>query len=418
VILAIINIIIIVSGSFWVWKRQAKGIQALFWPAWIVKLGAGLAMGWIYQYYYSSGDTIILFNMAQEKTASFFNAPRAYLDFIFQDNNQEWKGVARSIFLVKIISIVNIFTGSNYWITSLWFSLFSFLSSIYLVSVVCQSVEQSKMAAAFAFLFFPSVVFWGSGIIKESLALTGLLLLSVVYLKIMLKQRLTWQDVLWILPAGWILWGLKYYWAAVFLPVVITSLAIHFSVIRWPSLSTFKVGFWIILFIVICFGVSFIHPNFYPTNFLNVLVGNHDAYVVTSGPGDLVHYNQLQPTGWSILTNSPAALIAALFRPFVWEADNILKSITAFENLIILVLTFTSLARLRNVFRSKENLIPFSMVAYIILLGLFLALSTPNLGTLARYKVGFMPFFIFLIVYRNPLVESLALNLPKKLKNN
>jgi hypothetical protein len=35
----------------------------------------------------------------------------------------------------------------------------------------------------------------------------------------------------------------------------------------------------------------------------------------------------------------------------------------------------------------------------------FLALSTPNFGTLSRYRAGFLPFFVFVIAYRNPIVE-------------
>jgi hypothetical protein len=42
-----------------------------------------------------------------------------------------------------------------------------------------------------------------------------------------------------------------------------------------------------------------------------------------------------------------------------------------------------------------------------MLLAIFLALSTPNFGTLSRYKIGFFPFLVFLTLYKNPLLGKI-----------
>src|SRR5271163_3270571 len=117
--------LVIFGCAFWIWKKQDQPIRFLFWPALLVKLMAGIGLGLTYSYYYTAGDTFTLFDQAKEQTHLFLRDASAYFRFLWQDGQEEWKGAARSAFLVKIISLVTIFTAGNYWITSLWFSFIS-----------------------------------------------------------------------------------------------------------------------------------------------------------------------------------------------------------------------------------------------------------------------------------------------------
>jgi hypothetical protein len=40
-----------------------------------------------------------------------------------------------------------------------------------------------------------------------------------------------------------------------------------------------------------------------------------------------------------------------------------------------------------------------AVVLYIVLLAALLALSSPNFGALSRYKVAFVPFFVYLLLW-------------------
>ena len=412
-----LNLIAIFGFAALIRRKQDRAIRPLFWPAFIVKLLAGMGLGFIYQHYYAAGDTFYFFDLAREQAQLFHIHPGSYFDFLWQDTNEEWKGAARSAFFVKIISIVAIVSQNGYWIASLWFSLISFLGSIYLVSCIVRFFPDAKWAAALAFLFFPSVVFWGSGIIKESIGLAALLLLSAMYLKAMMNQTPRPVEFVFGLVGFWIVWNLKYYWIAVFLPVVITSLVVHLSSIRLKIPSLLKLSYWIVLFVVLCYGVSLSHPNFYIERFLQVVIENHKAFVSVSDSADLIHYESLRADWLSVLANSPWALISGLFRPFLWEADNGLKVLVSLENLLILVLCIASVVRIRGIFQTQYTLVTLSAMVYVVLLCIFLALSTPNLGSLARYKVGFLPFLIFLISYKNPLIQyAFSLPLLKSLK--
>src|SRR4029077_15012939 len=123
----------------------------------------------------------------------------------------------------------------------------------------------------------------------------------------------------------WIVWNLKYYWISVFLPVMCTSLIVQAISNRLKIPSRLKLSLWMVLFFVLCLGASLLHPNFYPGRILQVVIENNQAFVSHSDPDDLIHYGLLEPTVVSIIAHSPWALASGLFRPFLWEANTMLK---------------------------------------------------------------------------------------------
>jgi hypothetical protein len=148
------------------------------------------------------------------------------------------------------------------------------------------------------------------------------------------------------------------------------------------------------------------HPNFYLNRFLDVLITNHNDFVAISKPDALIHFYQLEPSWFSIFINSPWALFSGILRPFLWEANGLTGLLAAIENLIVLVLIGS--AFVKRAMPTENRILLFSTLTYIVLLCIFLTLSTPNLGTLSRYRVGFLPFLVFAVSYRNPLLKYLS----------
>ncbi len=419
IIILCLNSLLILGIAFWWWRSLEGFALNVFWPALVLKLFAGIGLGLLYRYYYGGGDTFYFYSEARELADVFFSNTREYIQFLFQhpvaDSPEE--GSLRTTFLVKVISVFAIVTGSNYWITSLWFSFISFSASFYLFKIVTRYFDKSEVTAALAFLFLPSIVFWSSGIIKESVGLAALFIVAAFYLKIMKGEMWTIFGFLIALLCLWIVWNLKYYWLAVFLPVGITSLVCHYGFLYFNISSGYKLICWVVLFLLLTFGISLTRPNFYLDRILSVIAENYQAFAAISDKSDLIEYYNLSANWQSVLLNSPWALFSSLFRPLLWEADNLLKIIISLENLLIFVLCFTSLIRFKSFLSAPHKLLTLSVIVYTILLCIFLALSTPNFGSLSRYKVGFLPFFVFLISYQNPLIERLAYSF-KKLNRN
>ena len=264
-----------------------------------------------------------------------------------------------------------------------------------------------KFTGSFAF-FFPTAVFWSAGLIKESVAMACLFFLSVIVIKIWRKENLGWIEVIAAVVGLWILWNLKYYYAAIFLPVVFTSLVLRFVLSKFHLKSLFaKVVLWFFVFIVPLLLVSLLHPNFYPERFMEVVVSNYCDFHAISDQEDLIQYHSLKATPWSILRNAPWALLSGLFRPFLTDARTLFQYAAAVENTILLLLMLTAFMQTRKLIRSEHRLLLFTIIIYIILLCVFLALSTPNFGTLSRYRVGFLPFLVLVITIDIPMINKL-----------
>jgi hypothetical protein len=165
---------------------------------------------------------------------------------------------------------------------------------------------------------------------------------------------------------------------------------------------------WFGFFGVLLILVSFLHPNFSFSYLPEVIVANSIEYIRLSRPDNLIHFNNLKPDFISIIANSPKALFSGVFRPFLWEGNSVLKFLSATENLILLVLVVSQLIRLKGTKVERGQLITFAVIVYSVLLCVFLALSSPNLGTLARYRIGFLPFLVFVLVYQNPLINYIS----------
>ena len=97
---------------------------------------------------------------------------------------------------------------------------------------------------------------------------------------------------------------------------------------------------------------------------------------------------------------APAAIIASLFRPFIWEVKKVSQLLSAFESLAILLFTFLTIWKtgIRFFF---SNIIKDPAILYCflfsMLFALFVGATTPNFGTLVRYKIPCMPFYVMAI---------------------
>ena len=399
ILVALINVAFIGFLAYREWWKQVTSDSLVYWSAFSLRLIAGICVGVIYKYYYGLGDTLTLFDDACKLVDLLYADPASYLSTLFSSGS-------RSAFFVRIVSVVNIITANNYWLTSLWFSFFSFWCSYRLVMKLDFVIPWSRIASRVGLLFFPSVVFWSSGIVKETLAFGAVAMLAFYFLGLMRGRRITWRSLIGIIFFSWLLLDLKYYWGAVLMPSMITALVIHYFVERKTWNAWILISTWLGVFALLLIAVTFTHPNFYMDRFLSVIVDNYNAYEKMSRTDNLVVYYNLSPTWGSIIVNSPLALLSGLFRPTILDTASPTSIAAGLENLLLLILVLGKLARLRM--PSGENrLIAFTTLVYVVVLCVFLALSTPNLGTLSRYRVGFLPFFAIALLINNPILNPI-----------
>ena len=94
---------------------------------------------------------------------------------------------------------------------------------------------------------------------------------------------------------------------------------------------------------------------------------------------------------------APQALVVALFRPFLWEAHNPTMALSALEATYFLVLTLRILWRV-GVFKTLSLISSTPVLTLCFVFSLVFAISvgisSGNFGTLVRYKIPLMPFYL------------------------
>jgi len=416
IIVGVVNMLVLFSVAYMLWKKETSLASPFYWPALVLKLSCGIGLGLLYSYVYTINDSFAYFEDARILTRFAKSDFLGYVSFLWRGDESfaVWKEILyqqpRSLFLVKIVSLINLITADNYWVTALYLSFFSFLGTWSLVRVMLRFNNTLLPASILALLLFPSVALWSSGVTKESLAMGSLFFIVAVFLQCWMGERVGVVRWILLLLSLWVLWNLKYYYIAVLLPVLVTALMMKLVVQPFFRISRWWIHLlcWSVLFIVPIGIISLLHPNFYPERFLAVVLNNYLDYAAISAPGDFIEYKFLQDTVSSVAYYAPKALLSGLFRPFLWEARNLFQVAAAFENLVLVILFLTSIPYWKRSSSSGNRLLILTTSVYIILLCIFLALSTPNFGTLVRFRIGFLPFFVLLISADNPLVKGVV----------
>ncbi len=389
------------------YKTIREEIHIFFWPGLIIKLLAGISLGLVYTYYYTVGDTFTFFEDGQKLVRLLYLEPTEYFRFIILGdetivNELQLSTVQfRSLFFVKVLSVLSLVSFNSYWITSIYFSTISFLGCWYLLSTINSYFPKTTSAAVISFLLIPSFLFWSSGIIKESLAVAALCFLSGIFIRLLEKERLRWTQWLLIIVATIFLWSLKYYWAAIFFPCVISGWLVCVVInTRFPKLKPFDLIIYVGVLVVIVLLTSTLHPNFYLSRILTVIVDNNLAYGALELQDPFINFQELKPSWISVFLNSPWALFSCLFRPFMFESTSFFQFLLSIENVLLIILLLLNVKYFGEAYRSEHRILITSAVTFIVFLAIFLALSTPNFGSLSRYRVGFLPVFFFLLLIK------------------
>lgn len=407
--LLVINLTAIIGLAAGFQRAFAASSQKLYWCVFFIKWLAAVTLGLVYIYYYPSGDTWTYFEEAKELSMLAKSDFCQYWQLLLTNNDTSTVSHFlyvhdRSFLFVKFVSFLNLVSGDSYWITASYLSMVSFFSSWFLFGQLKRFIPDSTPAAALAILFFPSILFWSSGILKETLAVAALYFLTAILIKLLNAAKVSVAQWVLVLLSLWIGWSMKYYWLGIYGCAWFSSLIIG-MLTRERKIPKGKLLLsWFSLFLVFVLVASFFHPNFRIERIITVIASNHDQFVSQSPHEDFIHFYNLQPTWSSMAINSPWAFFSGTFRPLPFEATNLPSLVSSLENLFSCVLAFSFLLYGRKTISSFT----FPVVIFAATLCVFLALSTPNFGTLSRYRVGFLPFLIFVFSYRNPLLYYLT----------
>ena len=296
------------------------------------------------------------------------------------------------VFFVSIIRPIVLLSGESYWITSLWLSFISFLACWRATSTLTVLYPKIRSLFVICLLLTPSVVFWSSGLMKDAIIFAAFVTVVSLVVKIHKHSKITIVDILLLLLGGFLLLKLKHY-------LLITSMLFFGIILANRMLYQIKGKTrWIIAaisLIVIIGTTQYIHPYLRINRIAWTL---YDINQTIHANEDETHLDiVIVDASWnSVLTQIPKALHAGLLRPSILDTTPSWGWIHKVENLLLtLCMMLSILILIKKKIRIDWPLLTASAIC-ILLLATMLPLSTPNFGSLVRYKNAFFPFLLLL----------------------
>ncbi|WP_027000767.1 hypothetical protein [Eisenibacter elegans] len=409
--------------AFWVsWLRQRSASAALrrwFWPALGLKLGAGWAFGWMYMSYYQGGDTVVFFQNSRLLAQLALAEPQVYWHFWWHTawhpevvlTAAELWYQPRVLVLLKPLSLLALGCAEHYWLMSAYFSLLSFAATWGLLRKLEARWPAYTSAAVLAFLLWPTVSFWTSGLQKEALAWAAIAFI-VQQLFADTPRYLTWSLAKSALALSGLL-ALKFYYAAALIGAIgcywMLLASNQYVITGLPNSRRRPMLQWLLglsTFGVLLGLLSLSHPHFNPSDFFHSLVVNHNTSYHFSHPAQAINYTKISQKGYyalhshwtDLLYNAPQALFGGLFRPILWVdswQQGWLQRLAMLENTLFLGWGLVACLLAYKQSTEGEPLVA-ALVIYAGCLALLLAFASPNFGSLLRYRVSFYPFLLYL----------------------
>lgn len=380
---------LLVLSLICLWGQPATPLRCYYWGGLLFKTGCGLALGWLYMYYLGAGDTIAFHKGASALYQTSLTSFSSYLSELLSPQHAVFKGEARNELLTKILSVFYLFTRGSYWLSSVCFSLISFMGAWFLIKTIYRYFPDLFWPAAMAFLFFPSAVFWTSGILKEALVFCAVCYLAAICTAYYHSRGLGLWHAAGTALALLVLFYLKFYLAAV--------CGLLMGVLAWVSVlegfplgRKFRIAITILGISLIGVLVTQLNYNLHLAHLPQAIVDNYQA-ISRATVGSQLAFPDLEATYTSLAWHLPQGLVAGLFRPFIWEVSSH-TLLYGVENLFLLLLAGYHLPYLKKL---NPTLPGWLMIAYILILATMLPLASPNFGTLVRYKAVFLPFLAF-----------------------
>ena len=414
-----IILLLIYVGAYHVRPYVTDSInRRYFLPALSLKLFGALALGFIYQFYYGNGDTFMYHTSGSRLVwQAFGDSPLTGLRLLFSNgshNSDIYQYSSRIYFfrdqssfaVVRMAALIDLLTFATYSATAALFAVFSFFGTWQFFMTFYRQYPHLHKSLATASFFVPSVFFWGSGILKDTITLGCLGIATYQIYKIFFEKKYGVTGIILLLGSLYMIFSVKKFILQAYIPaVIIWVVAWHVNFLPSMVLKIMLLPFVLALLMT---------ASYYSV----VKIGEDDgrysigkiaqtakktAYDIRywSGrdAGSGYSLGDLDGSFGSMLRLAPAAINVSLFRPYLWEVKNPLMLLSALESLILLALVLYLIfnRRMKVLFAFRDPSIAFALV-FSIMFAFAVGVSTYNFGTLSRYKIPLLPFFIVALI--------------------
>jgi hypothetical protein len=472
-----------------IWRNSFFRLDGL--PKWtaacvfLLKIAAGTVLWYIYTYYYTErnnadiwkyfDDSLILFSALKESPLDYLrmltgiddedmHITQTYyqrMDFWYQQFDSPFFNDGRT--LIRFNALIRLFSFGEFHVHTVLINFISLIGLCWIWRIVKKAIGGRGWLAACIVFGLPSVLFWGSGVLKEGLLWFGI---GGLLWMIMGSNKQIWIRIVLGFAFAAIIGLTRLYILVALLPALIVWLLVNYKILRpWLSFVTAMTCVTLIFlvlhattirtdpikmialkrndFINLARGGTYLHDykrvvhltadhrddliqlsdstarirkgsNFRywtaNTDFMDtVWVVNYSDTVTWTILSDLppantlinIHY--LKPTLSNFITYAPKALMDCTLRPFPWESQHLPLLPSALETTLLLVLCIVSAIRYQ---KSPDQAFTLFSLVLVVLLFMITGFTTPVLGAMVRYKAIGLVFLIAIIVQHIRLIRK------------
>jgi hypothetical protein len=309
--------------------------------------------------------------------------------------------------VINLTSFINVLGFRSPLPTTILMAAFSYLGVWKLFLFFTNFYPHLEKRFAIAVLFLPSLVFWGSGVMKDTytFAASGWLVYNI-FMIFVKKKKLVVNIMLAIINA-FIIIKIKPYIFVALLPGTIIWLFFNpisriknrvLALTLVPAIIVFSVTMIVVVFSSM--GGLLGKYNSIDSVIEKAKVTQEDLTRSDQYGSNSYNIGKIDGTTTGMLKVAPAAIIAGMYRPFLWEAKNPVMLISGLENFFLLIITFFLLIRLK-IFRFfqflfSDPILIFSFL-FVIIFMFSVGLASANFGALVRYKIPALPFLVAMV---------------------
>jgi len=411
---------------------KTKPYYKYFIPAVLCKMLGGISLCLIYTFYYTEGGDVsnyflsattfvnVLFDL---NFSLFFDMVNFYANNIHMTGvyDKEYGAICfhnsdtYALFTVVLTVPFCLLGCKSFLATTLLLSYVSFIGLWKLYEVFVDQFPELVKQFAVAIFFVPSVFFWGSGLLKDTFTLSALGFVTYgVYKFLILKERKSKYLILLVLASLVLILIKPYIFFAITPGSLIWIFFNKFALIKNPIVKTLALPVLMTIMggmIVFTMQIMGEYLGEYSLdNVLNKAVKTQQDLIRGEQYGSN-YYNigEFDASYSGLLSKVPAALNMALFRPYIWDAQNPVMALSGLENLFVLAFSIFILLKVK-LFTLLKSMVSHPLLIFSLLFALFFAfsvgLTTANYGALVRLKIPGIPFYLcslFILFHLNKL---------------
>ncbi len=382
-------------------------------PALVAKMLGALAFAYVYVYYYTyGGDTFYYYTLAQPVVDAFRDSlylgwkfilipPGTFTEDTFPYAADTWHffqdGKEDLIHMGRIIGFIEAYLFRSYWLTTLVISALSMtgLWQFFRLFYGMAPQDADPKLLAIGTFFIPSVLFWGSGIMKDTVCIGLLGWVAYGGDRILQSPAKNARYLPLIVFAGYHIYILKSYILLAYLPVFALSIYTKGSANEYISAIkkvTAPLSF-ALLALAFVFGIGQLaNSSEYSLDGIEQKMQGFHSYHATLAKTQGQSFYSLGEVSYTpagILAKAPAAINVTYFRPYPWEVNEPLQYLSALESFLTLMVFFYLfyqhgfLRVLRKLFTGQ--LLPYTV--FVLFFGLSVGITAYNFGALVRFKV-------------------------------